>query len=342
MRLAQYVLLGIGGVRALHALGIEPGVVHLNEGHAAFAGARARARRDASERRLGRGRARGRPRAHGLHHPHAGPGGQRHLPGRRRSPSARRARGRARASTPTTLVRRGRTHPDEAAEPFGVTQFALRSSRAANGVSAPPRRGRARDVAAACGRTARSTTCRSGTSPTACTSRPGSARPMRELLDRHLGEGWMDRAIDPATWDGRRRASPTRSCGPRAARSARELIELVRERSVTDRLGRGDTPEYVRAAADGARPRRADDRLRAPRRDLQAARPAAQRDVDRALALLGDERPAGAAAPRRQGAPARRRRQAARAAAVRDEGAARRSAAASSTSTTTTSRSARR
>ena len=36
-RLAQYALLGIGGVRALRALGIEPGVVHLNEGHAALA-----------------------------------------------------------------------------------------------------------------------------------------------------------------------------------------------------------------------------------------------------------------------------------------------------------------
>ena len=36
-RLSQYVLLGVGGVRALAALGIEPGIVHLNEGHAAFA-----------------------------------------------------------------------------------------------------------------------------------------------------------------------------------------------------------------------------------------------------------------------------------------------------------------
>src|SRR3954469_23289567 len=36
MRLAQYVLLGMGGVQALRALGIEPGIVHLNEGHAAF------------------------------------------------------------------------------------------------------------------------------------------------------------------------------------------------------------------------------------------------------------------------------------------------------------------
>src|SRR4051794_37188151 len=35
-RLAQYMLLGVGGVRALEALGIEPSIVHLNEGHAAF------------------------------------------------------------------------------------------------------------------------------------------------------------------------------------------------------------------------------------------------------------------------------------------------------------------
>ena len=37
LRLAQYALLGIGGMRALQAMGIDPAVVHLNEGHAAFA-----------------------------------------------------------------------------------------------------------------------------------------------------------------------------------------------------------------------------------------------------------------------------------------------------------------
>ena len=38
LRLTQEVLLGIGGVRALAALGIEPAVYHMNEGHCAFAG----------------------------------------------------------------------------------------------------------------------------------------------------------------------------------------------------------------------------------------------------------------------------------------------------------------
>ena len=36
MRLHQELVLGVGGVRALRALGIEPAVWHLNEGHSAF------------------------------------------------------------------------------------------------------------------------------------------------------------------------------------------------------------------------------------------------------------------------------------------------------------------
>jgi len=38
VRIRQELLLGGGGVRALHALGIQPSVLHLNEGHSAFAG----------------------------------------------------------------------------------------------------------------------------------------------------------------------------------------------------------------------------------------------------------------------------------------------------------------
>jgi len=37
VRIRQELLLGIGGVKALDALGISPGVIHLNEGHSAFA-----------------------------------------------------------------------------------------------------------------------------------------------------------------------------------------------------------------------------------------------------------------------------------------------------------------
>jgi glycogen phosphorylase len=37
-RLAQEIVLGVGGVRLLRALGIEPDIYHFNEGHAVFAG----------------------------------------------------------------------------------------------------------------------------------------------------------------------------------------------------------------------------------------------------------------------------------------------------------------
>ena len=47
-RVAQEIVLGVGGVRALQALGIDVDVYHFNEGHALFAGlelvAQARAR----------------------------------------------------------------------------------------------------------------------------------------------------------------------------------------------------------------------------------------------------------------------------------------------------------
>ena len=164
--------------------------------------------------------------------------------------------------------------------------------------------------------------------------------PMRELFDRHLGAGWMDHATDPAIWAGVDRIPGEELWAARRAQRS-ELIDLVRERSVTDRLGRGDTLEYVRAAADTLDP----DAL-----TLGFARRVATYKrldlllsaVDRAMALLGRRGPPGAAAHRRQGAPEGRRGQAARPAPVRHEGPARGRRAASSTSTTTTSASAPR
>jgi starch phosphorylase len=38
VRIRQELLLGVGGIRALRSLNIHPGVLHLNEGHSAFAG----------------------------------------------------------------------------------------------------------------------------------------------------------------------------------------------------------------------------------------------------------------------------------------------------------------
>ena len=100
VRIRQELLLGVGGVRALRALGIAPGVVHLNEGHSAFAALELmRQRMDAEGIDAWRGdaprRAAGR-----LHDAHAGAGRPRPLPRRPRRgaprPAARSAAARPR------------------------------------------------------------------------------------------------------------------------------------------------------------------------------------------------------------------------------------------------------
>ena len=79
MRISQEVVLGIGGVRAVRALGYSPAVWHMNEGHSAFLGLeRVRELVQGSRPQLQRSRG-GRPRRQHFHHPHAGAGRQRRL-----------------------------------------------------------------------------------------------------------------------------------------------------------------------------------------------------------------------------------------------------------------------
>jgi glycogen phosphorylase len=284
MRLGQYALLGIGGVRALHALGIEPGVVHLNEGHAALAtlelarsemsgGASVEDAFEAVRRRT----------VFTTHTPV--PAGNDTYPAAQMSETMAGI-ARELGCEPEALVRRGRTHLDEDAEPFGVTQFALRSSRVANGVSA--RHGEvAREMWQGMwpDRDVEDVPITSVTNGAHIPTWIGA--PMRELLDRYLGEGWTDRAVDPGTWEGLDSIPDAELAAARSAQRS-DLIDVVRERSVMDRLGRGDTAEYVRAAVNALDPeyltigfaRRV---ATYKRLDLLL------RDVDRALALLGDE-----------------------------------------------------
>ena len=111
--------------------------------------------------------------------------------------------------------------------------------------------------------------------------------PMRALLDRHLGEDWPARADDPATWTPVREISDADLWAVRTEQR-RDLIAMVRERSVIERLARGEGKEYAHSAAE-----RLDEnaltigfarRLATYKRlDLLLA------DPDRMLALLGAE-----------------------------------------------------
>ena len=294
-RLAQYVLLGVGGVRALAAMGIEPGLLHLNEGHAAFISLEA-ARAHGGE--LSDGIAAAKSRTIFTTHTPV-PAGNDTYP----AEQVVEALGGLTASMgvdPMEVIRLGRTRPDDAGEPFGVSQFALRTSRAANGVSR-----RHGEVARRMwrelwpGHADEDVPIGHVTNGVHLPTWIGA--PMRALLDRHLGDGWLDRAADPAAWAGVDGISDEElwavRCGQRAA-----LVEYVRARSVTDRLGRDEPRGYVEAAASSFDP----DALTigfARRLATYKRLHLLVQDADRALALLGDGRPvqlvlAGKAHPR--------------------------------------------
>ena len=314
LRLAQYAVLGIGGVRVLRAMHVDPAVVHLNEGHAAFAClelARGEALRSGLEPHDAFAAARART-VFTTHTPV--PAGNDTYPAEQ---VADLLSGEAAELGVDVweLIARGRTNPCDHHEPFGVTQFALRSARAANGVAA-----RHGEVARGMwnglwpDRAVEDVPITSVTNGVHHPTWLGG--PMRELLDRHLGEDWPIRADDPATWTPVRRASPTPTSGPSATEQRRDLIAMVRERSVIERLGprrgQGVRPLGRRAP----RRERADGRLRPPPGDVQAAGHAARRPRPDARAARG-RGPPGPAARRRQGAPEGRRRQAPRRPAVR-------------------------
>jgi starch phosphorylase len=297
LRLAQYVLLGVGGVRALRAMGIDPGLVHLNEGHAAFvslAMAQAVGGADGTlDRALDDARART---VFTTHTPV--PAGNDSYPAGQVAQTLAGLAGALQVE-PETLVRLGRTTPDAVAEPFGVTQFALRTSRRANGVSR-----RHGEVAREMWQAVWPGTPVGDVPITHVTNGvhlpTWLGRPMRDLLDRHLGEGWLGRATDPATWAAVDDIPAAELWGVRQQQRA-QLVAWVRERSAIDRLGRDEPRPYVEASAQfdpevltlGFARRLATYK----RLDLLV------RDAERALRLLGSDRPlqvllAGKAHPR--------------------------------------------
>jgi starch phosphorylase len=285
IRLAQYAVLGVGGVRALQALGIEPSVYHLNEGHPALAVFEllARARAHASEDEAWR-----RVREQVVVTTHTPvPAGNEAYAADEMLPMLGRI-GDELAGGRERLLALGRIDPSRVDQPTGMTAIALRASRRANGVSR--RHGEvARGLWQALypGRSTDEVPIGHVTNgvhiPTWLRS------PLRELLDRHLGHDWPQRADQPATWAPVAQIPAAELWLARCA-ARRQLVELIDSRALGARLRRGEPLSYAEAIRGGFDADRLTigfaRRLAVYKRlNLVALLP------ERALALIGGERP---------------------------------------------------
>ena len=134
MRLRQEIVLGIGGVRALRAMGIEPTVIHMNEGHSVFS-ALERINRMRKEKGLSFDAAREVVQASTVFTTHTPvPAGNEAF-----DPNLVRAYFedycKELGINFRVLLGYGRVNPRDDSEPFGLTPLAIRLSAHTNGVS---------------------------------------------------------------------------------------------------------------------------------------------------------------------------------------------------------------
>ena len=245
MRLMQYALLGIGGVRALRALAIEPAIVHLNEGHAALAPlemARVLRSRDVS---LAEAMAAVRSRVVFTTHTPVPAGNERYeasdlrriLPGLCQEFDV----------TEDELLDFGRFPGAKSDARLGMTELGLHTSRTANAVSR-----RHGEVARAMwqgffpGLPVEEVPITHVTNGVHLPT--WMSAPMRALLRRHLGDDWESSQDDAERW-ARVSSIPDEELWQVRNTLRSSLVEEVRRRSVRDRLDRGEPIDYVEAAA---------------------------------------------------------------------------------------------
>ena len=249
-RLAQYALLGIGSMRVLEAMGMDPAVVHLNEGHAALAPLELARREMAAGRDRHQAYAAARERTVFTTHTPVGAGNEGYdiaeiaevmgdFPGEI-------------GMDFDSFLQLGRTRPENPHEPFVMTPLGIKMSRSANGVSR--RHGEvARQMWQPLFPERPVDTVPIGHVTNGVHMPTWLAPPMRELLDRYLPEGWIHRAADLETWQAVGNIPDEELWAVRTALRT-NFVEYVRDRTVANRLARGDALWYVEAAERGFDP----------------------------------------------------------------------------------------
>jgi starch phosphorylase len=301
IRLAQYALLGIGGVRTLEALGIEPALYHLNEGHPALGALELAAQQVAAGTSLDAALAAVREKFVFTTHTPVPAGNETYgvdelqaayddLPGRL-------------GSSWEELVALCRARPDDQGESPGLTPLAIRLSRSRNGVSRLHG-----EVARRMWQPLFSDRSVEDVPITHVTNGAHLptfvSRPFVELFDRHLGERWWEQAADPARWAAVREI-PNEELWAARREARASLIDWVRVKSQNDRLLRNEQIDYVNAAARALDP----DALTlgfARRLATYKRLDLLTHDRERAVAILTGEKPvqlllAGKAHPQDEG-----------------------------------------
>ncbi len=198
-RIRQELLLGVGGVQALCALGIVPGVLHLNEGHSAFACLEL-IRQKMQGEGLNFEEARRRVARHIIFTTHTPvPAGHDRFPAHLIEEHLGPLR-EGLGISHDHLMSFGRVNGGNQGEDFCMTVLALKNARRSNAVSSlhgdvsrsmwqPLYPGRAEEEVPI-------------DHITNGVHVPSWIAPqMRQLFDRHLGPDWIKNSSDPALWD---------------------------------------------------------------------------------------------------------------------------------------------
>jgi starch phosphorylase len=247
VRIRQELLLGVGGVRALHAHGIHPSVLHLNEGHSAFAILEMiRALMEDG----------GMPFGEVMREVSAMTVFTTHTPvaaGHDRFPASLvdEHLGKLRDAmhlTPQDFMGLGRVYPEDHNELFCMTVLALKLSRYANGVSAlhgavsrrmwQPLYTNAPEENVPIGHITNGVHVQSWVAPQ-----------MHLLFDRHLGTDWPTHQRLPETWKGIETVEDAELWETQQVLKAR-LINFVRNRLVAQARRRNEPESSIDRAME--------------------------------------------------------------------------------------------
>lgn len=242
VRIRQELLLGVGGVQALAAMGIVPGVLHLNEGHSAFAALEMTRQRMSAEG-LAFEEARRRITRQTVFTTHTPvPAGHDRFPAQlveEHLGPLRESLGIAHEH----LMSLGRVNTHDGSEDFCMTVLALKCSRRANAVSSL--HGEVSRAMWTClfpGRSEEEVPI--GHVTNGVHVHTWLAPQMRQMYDRHLDPDWSRRTGEPETWGKVESVDDGELWETHQVLKGR-LLSFVRNRAVRQAERRGESTESI-------------------------------------------------------------------------------------------------